>query len=44
MTVEPGIYFPGVGGVRIEDDVLVTPTGHKIISKPMKLKEAVLLT
>lgn len=44
MTVEPGIYFPGVGGVRIEDDVLVTPTGHKVISKPMKLKEAVLLT
>lgn len=29
MTVEPGIYLPGKGGVRIEDDLLITKTGNQ---------------
>ena len=32
VTVEPGIYLPGVGGVRIEDDILLTADGPKRLS------------
>lgn len=32
LTVEPGVYFPGVGGVRIEDTLLVTDTGSRCLT------------
>ncbi|MCO4328080.1 Xaa-Pro peptidase family protein [Staphylococcus hyicus] len=32
ITIEPGIYVPGVVGVRIEDDILVTADGHRSLS------------
>ncbi len=33
ITVEPGVYIKGVGGVRIEDTILVTEAGSRPISK-----------
>ena len=33
VTVEPGVYVPGLGGVRIEDDILVTPGGGELLTR-----------
>jgi Xaa-Pro aminopeptidase len=43
ITVEPGIYVPDVGGVRIEDSVLVTDDGCQVLTKIPKTYRKILL-
>jgi Xaa-Pro aminopeptidase len=33
LTVEPGLYYPGVGGARIEDVAVVTKSGNRLLSR-----------
>lgn len=39
VTVEPGLYYPGIGGVRLEDVVTVTPQGARNLTKFEKVLE-----
>jgi Xaa-Pro aminopeptidase len=41
FTIEPGIYLPGVGGVRIEDMVIVKPDGSKVLTRLPKELEII---
>jgi Xaa-Pro aminopeptidase len=43
VTVEPGIYLPGIGGVRIEDDYIITEDGAKnLCSMPKDIESCTL--
>ncbi|MFN4181482.1 MAG: M24 family metallopeptidase, partial [Candidatus Paceibacteria bacterium] len=43
MTIEPAVYIKDVGGVRIEDMILITKTGYKNLTQvPKNLESAVL--
>jgi Xaa-Pro aminopeptidase len=36
ITIEPGLYYPDVGGIRLEDLILVTADGHENLTEMEK--------
>ena len=43
VTVEPGVYLPGIGGIRIEDMVLVQPQGCRVLTDVPKSIETIVV-
>jgi Xaa-Pro aminopeptidase len=41
FTIEPGIYLPGIGGVRIEDIIMVRPIGSEVLTRLPKQLEII---
>jgi Xaa-Pro aminopeptidase len=41
ITIEPGVYLEGFGGIRIEDTVVVTQTGCEILTPTAKLLRSI---
>ena len=36
VALEPGVYIPNLGGIRIEDDIVISQNGNKILTPPSR--------